>query len=844
MGDIAQDSDISFLSGFLPKESPLTDEDVNHPNVQSYLNYLNTYEGKPQPNQMVGYKPFDNLKDHPRQQIPFNNRGDTSDAAGAYQIKASTWDQQKKKLGLKDFTLPSQQKAAVGILKDIGALEHIKNGEFEKANELAKNQWASLPGSTIGLATGQIPKLNPEAEAILAKAKSEYDPDISFVGGFKPKTELTEEDLSKPYFGNPNLTRQGEKSRATTKSGLIPFVEDIAKPLSEVDIKKSTPALLLKGTVGGQQSRMEVAEEASKQAEALVNGIRNFYNNPDKLGSIQKGLINAYEHPGEVLGGAVAGTIMHPEQIPIGGAVGKVIGKVAEPIGSAASQAFKDVAETPEFQRIVARAKTIKEQSKNAIGSMQDVFQQAKQAGAPKASFTVEGAPNVGAALADKQTVINSLMPDLSPETQEFIKSHPVENINIPALQTKALEEKHGITLSEGQRTNPARYAEEWNKRGADERINGIFANQPQQFSEAFDNLLDKHAPDIRDFGKENLGQLEINGLLAKDKIRTDAIRQAYKDLEDANAGQFPIDVKQLNTNIDSALNAKLKKNVYEDKLGTIKKDIDGLVKNGNMTFNDFENLRSNLADEMRTNPSGSARAAAHIIREQLEQIPMPENLTNVLPLANKARSLYAERANIIKNNPAYKAAVKEMATSSEAEGELSSLNAAKFHDKFISNATPEAARRMINEVADIPEAMQAVRANEILNAKEKAGLAGDRPQLRQQALNKYLRSQAEKANSLHTPESIQDLADLDLLAGKVAQPKEQVFNNSNSTSAFFADLAKQGLQAKGEMALATGTKGLSILPVNILKQQIEKMGSENFARRTVHPHSGLVNKE
>jgi len=33
-------------------------------------------------------------------------------------------------------------------------------------------------------------------------------------------------------------------------------------------------------------------------------------------------------------------------------------------------------------------------------------------------------------------------------------------------------------------------------------------------------------------------------------------------------------------------------------------------------------------------------------------------------------------------------------------------------------------------------------------------------------------------------------------------------------------------------------------LPVNILKQQIEKMGSENFARRTVHPHSGLVNKE
>ena len=88
-------------------------------------------------------------------------------------------------------------------------------------------------------------------------------------------------------------------------------------------------------------------------------------------------------------------------------------------------------------------------------------------------------------------------------ETQNFVKSQPIENINIPALETKALEEKHGINLSKGQRTDKTIYADEWNRRGTDSRIQELFNSQPQQFVDAFDRLFDKHASNIGEINKE-----------------------------------------------------------------------------------------------------------------------------------------------------------------------------------------------------------------------------------------------------------------------------------------------------------------------------------------------------
>ena len=71
----------------------------------------------PDYNTIYGGQKFSSYADHPRIDVPIldsNGRptGKTSSAAGAFQFLGSTWDQQKQKLGLKDFSPPNQRLAA------------------------------------------------------------------------------------------------------------------------------------------------------------------------------------------------------------------------------------------------------------------------------------------------------------------------------------------------------------------------------------------------------------------------------------------------------------------------------------------------------------------------------------------------------------------------------------------------------------------------------------------------------------------------------------------------------------------------------------------------------------
>jgi muramidase (phage lysozyme) len=133
-------------------------------NVQGFLSGIHKHEGYPAENETVGYKQFKDLSEHPNIPVKFNSGGATSTAAGKYQIIKSTWDDQKKKQGLKDFTEENQKLAAIGLLDESGALDAIKRGDTEKAIQLAGKHWAGLPGSTIGVPTGQKSKpFTPES---------------------------------------------------------------------------------------------------------------------------------------------------------------------------------------------------------------------------------------------------------------------------------------------------------------------------------------------------------------------------------------------------------------------------------------------------------------------------------------------------------------------------------------------------------------------------------------------------------------------------------------------------------------------------------------------------------
>lgn len=73
-----------------------------------------------------------------------------STAAGAYQIIHPTWVRLKATLKLADFTGPSQDDAAIQLIKEHGALDLVFAGRVADAITACRGEWASLPGSKAG----------------------------------------------------------------------------------------------------------------------------------------------------------------------------------------------------------------------------------------------------------------------------------------------------------------------------------------------------------------------------------------------------------------------------------------------------------------------------------------------------------------------------------------------------------------------------------------------------------------------------------------------------------------------------------------------------------------------
>lgn len=95
---------------------------------------------------------FQDFSNHPLKSraIKLGGGERTTSAAGAYQFQRDTWDRLAKRLGLKDFSPENQDKAAVELLKEAGALPDIEAGRYEDAINKVKPIWESMaqPGAT------------------------------------------------------------------------------------------------------------------------------------------------------------------------------------------------------------------------------------------------------------------------------------------------------------------------------------------------------------------------------------------------------------------------------------------------------------------------------------------------------------------------------------------------------------------------------------------------------------------------------------------------------------------------------------------------------------------------
>ena len=488
---------------------------------------------------------------------------------------------------------------------------------------------------------------------------------------------------------------------------------------------------------------------------------------------------------------------------------------------------------------------------KSGINAKQQLNSQFANIKAPKIKIeTVPGLRSAGAAATETpqmiQGNIDAALANASQELQAHINAQEPTNVNLPALETRTLEEKHGVNLTTGQRSgDTSKYSEEWNRRGETEDLTNHFKDQPVQLANAFEKAKVRHAPDIPSTADASeLGQHEINALSEKDAIRKANISSAYKELQDQNGGQFPIDIGKLDNNIKNSLSKNLKTNHLSD---AVKNDLKDFYENP--TFESYEAMRTNLANEMRSSSNGNARGAAYIVRQELENLPVFGENTGtpqakqLKELADKARSLVVERSNVIKSNPAYKAAIKEAADLNETASQGESLNAANFHKKYVASATPEAIRRMKSEIGPEHIANQAITFAELERAKN-AITNPNATSVKANSFANFMQKDAPKLKESLPPEAMKDVMEIGLLSSKIGKPEAGTFNYSNTYSSLIGDLAKQGLAGAAEMKLAGLTSGASVPVVSLGKAILQKRTKDAFAKAAIDPKGGLTKEE
>ncbi|QJE03592.1 glycoside hydrolase family 104 protein [Massilia forsythiae] len=90
---------------------------------------------------------------------PGPGRDGVTTAAGMYQINKLTWqDHGEKGMGLTDFTPETQDLIAVSLLRRLGVIDKIKDGDIEAGMSQASKPWAALPagrGQTGRYQTGR-----------------------------------------------------------------------------------------------------------------------------------------------------------------------------------------------------------------------------------------------------------------------------------------------------------------------------------------------------------------------------------------------------------------------------------------------------------------------------------------------------------------------------------------------------------------------------------------------------------------------------------------------------------------------------------------------------------------
>ncbi len=425
---------------------------------------------------------------------------------------------------------------------------------------------------------------------------------------------------------------------------------------------------------------------------------------------------------------------------------------------------------------------------------------------------------SVGAAQTSPAAAAAQGSPDLSKAVTN-VQTKGSE-VNPEVLQRKLAAESIGVKMTEGQATqDPVTISNERNIRAQNTHYAEIFNKQEKQIVSKLSDIRDEAGPDVYTTNQIDHGDTLIDAYKAKAKAATNQTRALYKQLEDSNGGQFPVDAKAILGSASKVLHDNLLYDYAPKELGQLQR----FAETGDMTFENFESMRTNLARIQRSmSIDGNTKAAAGVIRNELEKLPLNMAAEASKQLADAARQSAKAQFQALDADPAYKAAVNE------------TVPADRFVQKFVVNGARDDVALMRKNLANNPEAVQTLGVAAVDHLRQAA--TGGKGVLSQAAYNKALAKLAPKLNDLVSPQVANSLQTVGDVANWIqARPAGEFVNSSNT-----GVMAAAGRGAASAVEKAINYKFLG-LPVGTFGRGIlEKRMAARLAQQSLSPEAGL----
>lgn len=392
------------------------------------------------------------------------------------------------------------------------------------------------------------------------------------------------------------------------------------------------------------------------------------------------------------------------------------------------------------------------------LSSMEDPESAAaEESAAASAAHKSMGAAAAAPDMTGASPELQSIVANAGDADPEVIQRH---------VNAETLPQPEGVTplrLRKGQATRAdQQISDEINLR-SDPDTQGLLSQsiteQNEKLGSSMGEIRRRATPEIVQRSNAEHGQANIDAIKAHDNSLILDTRAKYKALEDANGGSMPLDTSQALTGIQENLSKKLLTKTAE-KNDVISEVLDKLRSGKPMTFEEFEDARSNLADVQRS--GGSEAKAAAIVRGQLENMPLPPEAAKLKTLADAARAAAKKRFDIIEHNPAYEAAVNDnvpkAANGLHNVGAPSPL-ADSFMDRYYLGNGTNASRAYIDRIKDLlendPQFSQSIEASALNKLRESAGLDPfDMGNFRHASYRNARNAMEKKADVLMSPQS------------------------------------------------------------------------------------------